>query len=65
LLFFFLSVFSYFSPIFQFLWQSGMRSVVVYGGADIKMQFAELSKGCDLLIATPGRLVDFVEVRLC
>ena len=45
----------------QFLWQTGMRSVVVYGGADIKDQFAQLSKGCDLLVATPGRLVDFVE----
>jgi ATP-dependent RNA helicase DDX3X len=46
----------------QFLWQSGMRSVVVYGGTDIKQQLADLSRGCDLLVATPGRLVDFVEV---
>ncbi len=45
----------------QFLWQTGMRSVVVYGGADIKEQFGQLAKGCDLLVATPGRLVDFVE----
>ena len=45
----------------KFFWKSGMRSVVVYGGADIKDQFSQMSRGCDLMVATPGRLVDFVQ----
>jgi ATP-dependent RNA helicase DDX3X len=35
--------------------------VVVYGGADFGKQFQELSRGCDILVATPGRLVDMIE----
>jgi ATP-dependent RNA helicase DDX3X len=38
-----------------------MRPVVVYGGADIRDQLRELDLGCELLVATPGRLVDLVE----
>jgi len=45
----------------KFLYRTGLRSVVVYGGADIKEQFRELNKGCEVLVATPGRLVDFLE----
>ncbi|HEY1825458.1 MAG TPA: DEAD/DEAH box helicase [Acidimicrobiales bacterium] len=36
----------------------GMRVVAVYGGADIERQIKSLAKGCDLIIATPGRLID-------
>jgi ATP-dependent RNA helicase DDX3X len=38
-----------------------LRAVVVYGGQDIRHQFRELDRGCDVLVATPGRLLDFVE----
>lgn len=31
---------------------------VVYGGAEWGPQRSELQKGCDVLIATPGRLLD-------
>jgi ATP-dependent RNA helicase DDX3X len=44
----------------KFLYKTTMRSVVVYGGTDIKQQFYDLGKGCQLLVATPGRLVDFM-----
>ncbi len=37
------------------------RVVVVYGGADIDRQIKQLGKGCDVVIATPGRLTDLVE----
>jgi ATP-dependent RNA helicase DDX3X len=37
------------------------RAVVVYGGADAKAQLRELARGCDVLVATPGRLTDFVD----
>jgi superfamily II DNA/RNA helicase len=36
----------------------GLRAVAVYGGADIDRQVARLRKGVDLVIATPGRLID-------
>jgi len=37
------------------------RVVVVYGGADIERQMKKLNKGVDVVIATPGRLIDLVE----
>ncbi|OCK80775.1 DEAD/DEAH box RNA helicase [Lepidopterella palustris CBS 459.81] len=37
-----------------------LRPCVVYGGAPTKNQREELEKGCDILVATPGRLVDFM-----
>lgn len=40
---------------------SPLRSVVVYGGADQKKQVRDLAFGCDIVVATPGRLNDFIE----
>ena len=34
---------------------------MVYGGADIGIQIREIQRGCDLIAATPGRLVDLLE----
>lgn len=34
---------------------------MVYGGADIQAQMQDLLRGCHLLVATPGRLVDMIE----
>jgi superfamily II DNA/RNA helicase len=36
----------------------GLRVVAVYGGADIEKQIRHLRKGCEIIIATPGRLID-------
>jgi superfamily II DNA/RNA helicase len=36
----------------------GLRAVAVYGGADIDRQVAKLRKGVEVVIATPGRLID-------
>jgi superfamily II DNA/RNA helicase len=36
----------------------GKRAVVLYGGADIERQIKKLNKGVDVVIATPGRLID-------
>lgn len=38
-----------------------LRTTVVIGGVSIKPQIAALRSGCDLLIATPGRLLDLAE----
>jgi len=40
-----------------------LRSTVVFGGIDIKTQKAALMKGVEILVATPGRLLDHVESR--
>ena len=32
-----------------------------YGGADVRQQMQDLERGCHLLVATPGRLVDMLE----
>ena len=37
------------------------RSVTVVGGVSYEPQKAALRRGCDILVATPGRLVDLIE----
>ncbi|EGG15075.1 putative RNA helicase [Cavenderia fasciculata] len=44
----------------KFSYGSPVASVVVYGGAEISQQIAELDRGCDILVATTGRLVDLL-----
>ena len=34
--------------------------MVIYGGADLKIQREQIAKGCDILVATPGRLKDML-----
>ncbi|KAH8549613.1 P-loop containing nucleoside triphosphate hydrolase protein [Umbelopsis sp. PMI_123] len=45
----------------KFAYRSWVRPCVVYGGADIGQQLRQIERGCDLLVATPGRLVDLIE----
>ena len=40
-----------------------LRSAVVFGGMDIKPQIAELKLGVEVLVATPGRLLDHIEAK--
>ncbi|MFM1988396.1 MAG: hypothetical protein RJA99_1353 [Pseudomonadota bacterium] len=40
-----------------------LRSAVVFGGVDMKPQTLALRNGCEVLIATPGRLLDHVEQK--
>src|SRR5690606_9382380 len=42
----------------QYAKYTGLRTAVVFGGVDIKPQTAALRQGCEVLIATPGRLLD-------
>jgi len=40
-----------------------LRSLVVYGGVDIKTQTPTLKNGVEILVATPGRLLDHIEQK--
>lgn len=42
-------------------YRSMLRPVCCYGGVPVKMNLQELGKGCDILIATAGRLVDLMD----
>jgi ATP-dependent RNA helicase RhlE len=37
---------------------TGLRTHVVFGGVSIRPQIDSLRRGCDVLVATPGRLID-------
>ncbi|TDZ51703.1 ATP-dependent RNA helicase ded1 [Colletotrichum trifolii] len=45
----------------KFCYRTMLRPCVAYGGGPIRDQVQQLSKGCDILIASPGRLVDFIQ----
>ena len=40
-----------------------LRSLVIFGGVSEKPQIDKLRHGCDILVATPGRLLDLAEQR--
>jgi ATP-dependent RNA helicase RhlE len=40
-----------------------LRSAVVFGGMDMKPQTLELKRGVEVLVATPGRLLDHIEAK--
>ncbi|NOU25988.1 MAG: DEAD/DEAH box helicase [Methylotenera sp.] len=40
-----------------------LRSLVVFGGVDIKTQTPHLKTGVEVLVATPGRLLDHIEQK--
>ncbi len=44
---------------------SKLRVAVVYGGIDMKPQTLELKAGVEVLVATPGRLLDHIEAKNC
>ena len=42
---------------------TGQQAVIVTGGARYKHQITSLQKGCDVLVATPGRLIDLLDKK--
>lgn len=41
-------------------YRSMLRPCVAYGGVPSRLQREELQRGCDILIGTPGRIIDFM-----
>ncbi|KAF9304409.1 pre-mRNA processing RNA-helicase [Mortierella antarctica] len=44
----------------NFLKVLGLRAVCAYGGSPIKDQIAELKRGAEIVVCTPGRLIDLL-----
>ncbi len=42
---------------------TGLRNTVIYGGVNQRPQVDELKRGTDILIATPGRLLDLISQK--
>ncbi|MCX6772913.1 MAG: DEAD/DEAH box helicase [Candidatus Micrarchaeota archaeon] len=40
---------------------TGARVIAVYGGTDIEKQIRELNRGVDIVVGTPGRIMDHME----
>ena len=43
-----------------FLKSMGLRAVCAYGGAPIKDHIAELKRGAEIIVCTPGRMIDLL-----
>ena len=41
----------------------GARSVCVYGGTGISEQIAELKRGAEIIVCTPGRMIDMLSAN--
>ncbi len=44
-------------------YQKGVKTVAVYGGANISTQIKALNNGCQVVIGTPGRMLDLINRR--
>ncbi|XP_067028422.1 uncharacterized protein [Acropora muricata] len=45
----------------KFAYDTVVQAKVCYGGVSVQHQLDKIQRGCHFLIATPGRLIDFVE----
>lgn len=50
-----------FEEIRKFSYKSYLKICLIYGGTAVRHQSDGINKGCHVLVATPGRLMDFVE----
>ena len=41
----------------------GLKAVCVYGGTGISEQIAELKRGCEIIVCTPGRMIDMLSAN--
>lgn len=45
----------------RFSRNSGIKNVTIYGGQSINVQLQELQRGVEIVVATPGRLIDHIK----
>ncbi len=44
-------------------YKEGLRTVCIYGGQPIQRQIQDLKKGADIVVGTPGRILDHIKRR--
>ena len=49
------------AEINKFAKYTGIRTVSIYGGQSIGIQYDQLRRGVQILVATPGRLIDHIK----
>lgn len=49
------------TEINKFARHTGIRTVAIYGGQSIRLQYNQLRKGIQIVVATPGRLIDHIK----
>src|ERR687892_102821 len=49
------------TEIERFAKYTGIRAVSIYGGQSIGIQYNQLAKGAQIVVATPGRLIDHIK----
>lgn len=47
----------------NFVKSTSVRVVSVYGGLSVQQQLADLKKGAELIICTPGRMLDILTLN--
>ena len=47
----------------KFAYGTMLKACVCYGGVSVGHQLSQIERGCHLLVATPGRLMDFINRR--
>ena len=45
-------------------YMDGIKTVTVYGGADIREQITKLKNGAQIIVGTPGRIIDLIDRRV-
>lgn len=50
-----------FETVRKFTVNSSIKTAIIYGGTNVNYQMQQVSRGCHILVATPGRLADFVD----
>ena len=45
-------------------YMDGIKTVSVYGGADIKDQITKLKNGAQIIVGTPGRIIDLIDRKV-
>ncbi|KAJ3194723.1 ATP-dependent RNA helicase ddx3x, partial [Irineochytrium annulatum] len=48
----------------KMVYQTWIRPCVIYGGVDMSLLKDNVQRGCDILVATPGRLMDMVSKKI-
>ena len=50
-----------FNTLIDTLRYTGLRGAAIYGGTSLEIDIAQLWRGCDIMVATPGRLIHLLQ----